>query len=383
MRDTFCAVLVMTDSGGNSCERHVRAKPRGGVATDRPDRTALKIWRSTRWAWGVVVGLLVATPAVATPSTRLIYERGAGTERCPEEPVLRRAVEQRLGYDPFFPWADRTIVARIRVDARGLHGTVEMLDKSGIVQGSRELSAEAAQCTELVSGMALAISIAIDPSSVDRAAKPANGPEAELDEDAVEWSAARAGEATPAPAPAPATRDTAQRRDRTPASVRRSWVPELGAGIAGATALAPAPSLGPMANVGLRNGAWSIELEGRYLFGLDASLSGASVSSTLLEGALLGCWHAGVPFACLVGSAGRLSVSSTGIAHPRDDAAFVARLGPRLGADIPLLPALDLRVQADLLINLGAQSVEVDSRPAWNSSRIGGIAGIALRGRFP
>jgi hypothetical protein len=292
-------------------------------------------------------------------------------------------VEQRLGYDPFFPWADRTIVAHIRADARGLHGTVEMLDKSGIVQGSRELSAEATECVELVSGMALAISIAIDPTSVDRASKSSSGPQAEPDEEVVEWSAARAGEAPPAPAPAPVTRDAARTHERAPASAPRNWVPEIGAGVAGAAALTPAPSLGPMANVGLRNGVWSIGLEGRYLFGFDAHLFGASVASQLLEASLVECWHAGAPFVCVVGSVGRLSVSSTGIAHPNDDAALVARLGPRLGADIPLLPALDLRVQADLVFNLGTQSIEIDSNQAWKSFVLGGIAGIALRGRFP
>lgn len=338
-------------------------------------------WCSVRSVWGIAVGLLVAAPAVATPSMRLIYERGAGTEHCPDESALRRAVEQRLGYDPFFPWADRTIVARIRADARGLYGSVEMLDKSGIVQGSREHSAEATECTELVSGMALAISIAIDPTSVDRASKSSSGPQAEPDEEIVEWSAARAGEA--APAPAPVTRDVARTRDRAPAFAPRRWVPELGAGVAGAAGLAPAPSLGPMADVRLRNGVWSIGLEGRYLLGFDAHLSGASVASQLLEGALVGCWHVGVPFVCVAGSVGRLSVSSKGIAHPNDDAALVARLGPRLGADIPLLPEVALRVHADLAVNLGKQSIQVDSAQIWPSPLFGGIAGIAVQGRFP
>jgi hypothetical protein len=85
----------------------------------------------------------------------------------------------------------------------------------------------------------------------------------------------------------------------------------------------------------------------------------------------------------VVGSIGRLSVSSSGIAHPSDDATLVARLGPRVGADIPLLPAVDFRVHADLAVNLGTQEVAIDSAPAWTSPRIGGIAGIAARGRFP
>src|SRR5205814_10613388 len=108
--------------------------------------------RGIRFTMRIVPGavlMLIAARTSAAPAARLTYERAVGTELCPDESTLRRAVEQRLGYDPFFPWANRTMVARIRTDANGLHGIVELLDETGLVRGSRELSARAPECAEL------------------------------------------------------------------------------------------------------------------------------------------------------------------------------------------------------------------------------------------
>jgi hypothetical protein len=226
-----------------------------------------------------------STRTLATPSSRLTYERGIGAELCPDESTLRRAVEQRLGYDPFFPWADRTMVARIRADATGLHGTVELLDAAGLVQGSRELSAPAPECAELVAGMALAISIAIDPTSVDRTRSPGERPEP-TDDTATDWASARTEEAKSERALLPAARDVPRppaRRETT----ATPFVPELDAGVAGAIGLVPGRALGPIVGAALRKGAWSFGLEGRYLFSVGAELAGASVSSSVLEGAVL------------------------------------------------------------------------------------------------
>ncbi len=49
--------------------------------------------------------------ARAAASSRLVYGRGPGTENCPNEAVFRQAVVARVGYDPFFPWAELTVVA--------------------------------------------------------------------------------------------------------------------------------------------------------------------------------------------------------------------------------------------------------------------------------
>jgi hypothetical protein len=61
----------------------------------------------------LLAGALTASSARAAPTSRLTYVRGPGAEKCPDEAELRRAVAERLGYDPFFPAANRTIVAEI------------------------------------------------------------------------------------------------------------------------------------------------------------------------------------------------------------------------------------------------------------------------------
>src|SRR5688500_17870579 len=72
------------------------------------------------------------------PTSRLTYARGAGAEGCPEELTVRQAVAARLGYDPFFAAADKTIVARILRNREELRATVELVDDRGMVRGVRE-----------------------------------------------------------------------------------------------------------------------------------------------------------------------------------------------------------------------------------------------------
>src|SRR5689334_9833347 len=117
-------------------------------------------------AFALALGVFIyCAHAVAFPTSRLTYARGNGAESCPEEPTVRQAVAARLGYDPFFAAADKTIVARITRNRDELRATVELVDDHGIVRGVREFKARAGQCAELVATVALAISIAIDPTN--------------------------------------------------------------------------------------------------------------------------------------------------------------------------------------------------------------------------
>jgi hypothetical protein len=325
---------------------------------------------------------LCTVPAFATPSARLTYQRGPGAESCPDESVLRRAVEQRLGYDPFFPWANRTIVARISTGTRVLEANIDLLDSGGIVRGSRKLTARTAECAELVSGVALAISIAIDPSSVDRVGPPSGekDPGRDDDQEVVEWSQARAGEAaTKAPAPDRAT----ARPAAEPAPRRPSVVAQVSGGVTGAVAMTPAVAFGPALSAGLSLGRWEMAVEGRVLFGLDAKYGPATISSTLLEGALVGCFHPTIVFACAEASVGSLGITGSGLAHGNDDSALVGRIGLRGGVAIPLSGAWDAVGYADLMFDLSRPTVTVDSQPVWTSSLVGGLATLGLRRRFP
>ena len=274
---------------------------------------------------------------------RLTYERGQDAERCPDETALRRGVEQRLGYDPFFPWANRTIVARIRAEHATLLGTVELVDENGIVRGSRELSAPTGQCGELVSGMALAISIAIDPASVERV-RAAETTTAAQDDTVAEWSTARAEEAAARPPDRAPIRSTPppRREHSTP------WRFEVGGGAEIGVEIAPAVAFGPALRASGRRGFWSLGVEGRFLFDIGTTLRGVDVSSSVMEGALLGCFSLQVPFVCAAASIGRLAISGQ-----HADEALVARVGPRLGAEVALSQGLAIALHLDLAVNFG------------------------------
>ena len=68
-------------------------------------------------ASGVLASVIVISGRVSGfPSSRFVYARGEGAELCPDEAQVRLAVAARLGYDPFFPSAEKTIVAPEEID---------------------------------------------------------------------------------------------------------------------------------------------------------------------------------------------------------------------------------------------------------------------------
>ncbi len=356
-------------------------------------------------ALSVILGGLLATglsvpDAWGFPTSRLTYSRDVAAQRCPDEAFLRRAVAARLGYDPFFPWATRTIAARIAVEGHALRGTVDLIDAEGILRGSRELTALPHQCQELVDGMALAISIAIDPDSVDRVDPPS--PKAPGTDGAPIDSSAPP---VPSPGPvldAPSADDRAgspapgvPRRAASPpagandsGSSTRSAVgfrltPELHAGVVGSTGLSPSWSAGPSVSAFLRASAWSAGVEGRYQFVNGASYPAGRISSTLVGAAALACGHPGPAIVCAQFAADRLTVSGDGVDRPRSDATFVWRTGARAGLDFPLRVNLALGVHADVLVLLEPTSIELDGQVVWKAPLLSALGGATLQGRFP
>ncbi|MET0790445.1 MAG: hypothetical protein ABW061_02900 [Polyangiaceae bacterium] len=112
-------------------------------------------------------GPLSASPASAAPgdATRLEYARSDGAGGCPDQASLQRAVVQRLGYDPFFHAAHQTVAVDITDVGSKLLARMRLVDEQGIIRGSRELNEQLGNCDELVASLALAISIALDPSA--------------------------------------------------------------------------------------------------------------------------------------------------------------------------------------------------------------------------
>ncbi|MEO7035262.1 MAG: hypothetical protein ABI548_15175 [Polyangiaceae bacterium] len=210
------------------------------------------------------IGLLWASRAGAAPgdATRLEYARSDRAGRCPDEVALKSAVAQRLGYDPFFHAARQTIVVQITDVDSGLRAQMRLIDEQGIIRGSRELNDRLEHCDELVASLALAISIALDPSAalggpqaVDAVAEGAPTPKKEAAQSQPELPEAPAPEApssavTP---PTPPQRDrrttsatASDRGGRSPFAVRAALFGALGA--------APSTALGGRLGGSLHSG---------------------------------------------------------------------------------------------------------------------------------
>jgi hypothetical protein len=274
-----------------ACLRRARSATLADVRSHRRSRSIRR--------WSAAAILISASGADAAPSSRLVYGRGEGAEECPDESALRRAVAARIGYDPFFPWAPVTVTAEVRRSAGTLRGRITLVDQSGIQKGARELGVASGDCAELVSSMALAISIALD--SLTPPPNPDPPPEsASSDETPPSRPDIPEADAPPEPRPDASSQSAA----------KRDTVHLLGA-LGGHAAFGSTPAPTPGVSVGVearyrRVGLW---VEGRYdLPQTSETVSGVgAIRSYVLAASLAPCLHLDPFFGCFVWTYGRLS----------------------------------------------------------------------------
>jgi hypothetical protein len=343
-----------------------------------------------------IVGVVLATSRTAFgfPSSRLTYTRAAGAESCPDETAVRRAVAARLGYDPFFPSADKAIVMRITRVREKLHASVELVDDKGIVRGIREFDAVADECDELIAAAALAISIAIDPTNPsilgapparEAVARPSDERSPASTPPSEKHVVASDASKTPSEASVPRT-PLAEERDEanTRPSSEMSLAVRPGVAVSGALGTAPAAAVGFGAFLEVRQGTFSLALEGR--FDLRASTSmreGGRVRTSLWVGSVLPCFHVRPFFLCAIGSLGSLRAEGLDLATSRINHTLYAGLGARVGLEVALTQRLFLRPQLDVVAALFPAELQVDGVARWTAPRYAAIAGIGVGGRFP
>jgi hypothetical protein len=342
--------------------------------------------RAARVAAALGSALLVATcarAALASPSAKLVYVKGAGADACPGEDELRRAVAQRLGYDPFFPTAPKTVVAELSGGDHAFHGVVQIVGDDGELRGRRELATKGDDCRELVTSLALAVSLALDdldappttPPDASQPPPPATPPEPQPPTESP----------TPTPTPTPSPTATATPTPSATPSATPSLTPSpltvpLSLGPTFSVGAAPAPSLGASLAAALRVSSASLRLDLRA----DLPAGGASfsrdgrVSTNTFAAALTGCLHAGAPFACAGGGAGWLWSRTRGIRVPHDDGALVATVLARAGADLPLGRALFLEPFAEGALDLARPRVVVDGITVYQASLFAATFGVHL-----
>jgi hypothetical protein len=317
---------------------------------------------------GIAVAALVlalTTNAAASPSSKLVYIRGAGAEACPDEAALRKAVAQRLGYDPFFPSAQKTVVADVTRAPGSYHAKVQIVGDGGALRGARELTTKGDDCTELVSAIALAISIAIDDiDAEERNAEPPTAPAV-----AEEPEPTPPAEPAPPPPPPPVT-FRSKRVQQRQADLSASIGPTLSFGTAPAAAVGA--SLAATLGYGFVAARASFRAE---LPASDSFSPGGTVSAHSFMGTLAACLRAALPFFCAGGGVGAISTTTSGIARGSSDIGPLVAVVGTAGVRLPLGGSY-LEPFADGMLNLMEERVDADRRRIYTLPRFGGVLGV-------
>jgi hypothetical protein len=337
------------------------------------------VHRARTFAFAIGACLLCAR-ALAFPTSRLTYARGSGAEACPEEPTIRAAVAARLGYDPFFAAADKTIVARILRHREELRATVELVDDRGVVRGVREFKARAGQCDELVATMALAISIAIDPANAGIVGPPPKAPANPPRSATASLDRPAPPRMQPAPPAPPPEADVPEPADQPAPSSS-----ELRAGVALIAALGTSPTLtaGLALNAGIRRGIWSINAEGRAELPGATDVGSGRVRTSLWAGALVPCVHFDPLLLCATAWLGSVRAQGVGFPTSRTDDAFYAATGLRLGFEVPMTTHWTFRPELDLLGTLFPVDLQVDGTTQWVAPELSALLRAGVMARFP
>ena len=323
-----------------------------------------------------LITLAAARPALAFPTTRLVYVRAPGAETCPDQDAVRNAVRARLGYDPFFPTSDKAIVLRISRAGQQLKGEVHLVNEQGVEIGEREFASNLNKCDELVLALALSISIAIDPKSAETYAQSPTE-EAALDVEP------KQNELPPKPqlaaVPVPAQPTTPESPAAATYSTRIHWL--AGIGLTSLFGIAPGPAVGGLGFVASRASSWSLALEGYAALPVAAQYGDVRLRTTSYGLSVLPCLHFGVGFACERTALGALQATGTGV-NGKTGTSLTVSFGARLGVELPLTAVLGIVAQGDVLVNPWAERVLSAGRPLWTAPALGGDLGIAVALHF-
>jgi hypothetical protein len=300
--------------------------------------------------------------------------------------VLRSAVARRFGYDPFFPWARRTVVVQISHAEKRYRAQVQVVDEAGVAHGAREITSDGDACDELLGATALAISIALDASQQASAAAPASSASSA---DAPAPATSAEGEPPPAPeastihqAPSAPSPPDESPRATVPA---RPWSPFFGADLLTSAGTAPSPTAGLAVFGGLDVHPWTMALELRADFpaGAHASEGGGSVSSWVLLAGLVPCFHLGWASLCAVGETGTLQAQGSGVTLPASGSSLLAFAGLRAGAELPITPSVALRLRLEGLADLNRATLDLGTTMVWQAPLLAADLGGGLLVRIP
>lgn len=341
-----------------------------GVARRTAIRSALALACLTAAGTG-------ARRAAASPSAKLVFGRGAGTDQCPDEAVFRKAVATRVGYDPFFPYAKRTVLTRLDRAPRGQYrARMEILDDRGALLGEKTFVSTDGDCDELVRTLALAVGLAIDVAESPAEVAPES---ASVSSEPIR----PAPEPPPPPSTLPNDTPPAKTEPERPAVVvsERERPFEIAGGGRGSFGLGPASNVGVALGAAWRARRWSVGIEGRYDFagGTTVDSTDTSLTLSLLAGSFVPCLVRGILAVCATATVGRREAQTHDVTVPGSDGAFFLAVGSRVATDFVIGSAFAIRPAIDLAYVPIVNEVRVDGSYLYKTSIImGSLSGSAV-----
>jgi hypothetical protein len=331
-------------------------------------------------------------PAAPGDATRLEYARSDRAAACPDQTALKSAVAKRLGYDPFFPAARQTIAVEITDSDGSLRARMQLIDNDGIIRGSRELSERAEHCDELVASLALAISIALDPSAAmglePDTATSASAPtdtKPKAAEDALPAQNSDKPDVPTKPAqPAPAASKRATHPQSNTLGAARTTAIGLRAAAFSSAGVAPAIAWGWRVGPSMR-WAWFkliAEFADQFAASKDAA-NGGGAKASLLEGSLAPCYSKGSLAGCGLLTIGTLQSEGLGIDNPSQQSSLYVGLGGRFEYTPRLVGALHLLLAADVQKSLTPITLRLRGESVWQTPFLSTTAGAGLELQFP
>lgn len=318
-----------------------------------------------------------ATSSSAAPAARLVYAREDGADECPDISAFRKAVSARVGYDPFFPFAEITVTADIRRAAHRLTGRVVLVDEHGIIRGSREMAVAEGECAELVSSMALAVSIALDSLTIPErtSAQPSAPPPEDPPPDRP---------SPPASTAAPVTAEKPASPPPRASATRTRARPLVGVSALGAAGSAPSATAGLALTGGLQWRFVSGEVEARA--DLPASTdgpAGGGIRARLLSLSALPCLHGALVYACATLAVDMIRAHGIDVASPREASAVFLAAGGRIGIEKSLTSAVFARGYVDLVVPFSRPTLRVAGADVWSPSIPSGAVGLGIFLKIP
>lgn len=304
----------------------------------------------------------------ARAKARLYYQK-AGASECPEVEVVRAAVAERMGYDPFVEENAILVLVAITLEDNGSRrARISLIDERGHEYGQREVITVSPTCNELMSTVALVISVAI-PAATERSLETKRSEELE-----------RLTKAAYAPYSPGGAGDQGDAAPRPP---EPAW--QLAVGGRASTGMLPGAAPGLTLELGVRRHAFSAALELTADIGRTQHVGGGRVGTSLYRGAAIACRHGG-PFAlCGLFAAGALRAHADGFNDNRSITNPYVALGGRIAYRQRLARGFVAIVHVDAESALESSSLSVAGETTWTWVAPGAalVTGLELGSTFP